>query len=269
MKIVVTGGSSGVGEALVRRLAGAEVWVVDVQGPKTAGTGVHFLKTDLSDPAAVDAAVASLPDRIDGLANVAGIARAELPETVVAVNFLALRHLSATLMGRLRPGGAVVNVSSIAGRDWRSRYDRLLPLLQTPDYAAGLDWCRQNRERLARDPYTFSKRAVTAYTLLAAQRALQLGVRINCVSPGPVETPLYPQFESLMGKAQSDWTKDQTGRAASPDDIAEVLEMLLTRPCGWLNGVDIPVDGGYSAGIETGWIDFASSPVMRQRQRDA
>jgi NAD(P)-dependent dehydrogenase (short-subunit alcohol dehydrogenase family) len=72
-----------------------------------------------------------------------------------------------------------------------------------------------------------------------------------------------------MGKAQSDWTKAQTGRAATPEDIAEVLDMLLTRPCAWLNGVDIPVDGGYSAGIETGWIDFASSPVMRRRQRDS
>ena len=92
-------------------------------------------------------------------------------------------------------------------------------------------------------------------------------MRINCVSPGPVETPLYPQFEELMGKAQSDWTKEQTGRAATPDDIAEVIAMLLTQPCGWLNGVDIPVDGGYSAGIEAGWIDFASSPVMLHRKR--
>lgn len=268
MKIVVTGGSSGVGAALVHRLRDAEVWILDVQAPQAAADNVHFLHTDLSDPDAVDAALARLPEHIDGLANVAGMAQAALPETVVAVNFLALRHLSHQLMERLRRGGAVVNVSSVAGRDWRARYERLLPLLQTPDYAAGLAWCRENRERLARDPYTFSKRAVTAYTLLAAQRALQLGVRINCVSPGPVETPLYPQFESLMGKAQSDWTKAQTGRAASPDDIAEVLETLLVRPCRWLNGVDLPVDGGYSAGIEAGWIDFAASPVMRQRRRD-
>ena len=269
MRIVVTGGASGVGAALAQRLDGAELWILDVQAPQASGDGVQFLETDLADPGAVDAALARLPDQVDGLANVAGMARAGSPETVVAVNFLALRHLSASLMPRLRPGGCIINVSSIAGRDWRARYDRLVPLLQTADYTAGLEWCRENREALARDPYTFSKRAVTAYTLLAAQRALQLGVRINCVSPGPVETPLYPQFEALMGKAQSDWTKAQTGRAATPEDIAEVLDMLLTRPCAWLNGVDIPVDGGYSAGIETGWIDFASSPVMRRRQRDS
>ena len=40
--------------------------------------------------------------------------------------------------------------------------------------------------------------------------------------------------------------------------------MALTGESGWLNGVDIPVDGGYTAGIESGWIDFNSSPLMQQ-----
>jgi len=40
---------------------------------------------------------------------------------------------------------------------------------------------------------------------------------------------------------------------------------LLGQPCGWLNGIDVPVDRGYTAGLDTGWIDFASSPIMRAR----
>jgi len=267
MKLVVTGGASGVGQALVRRLGDADIWILDLRPPATAAQNVRFVHTDLSDRAAIDHAISGLPEQIDGLANVAGIARADQPEAVVAVNFLALRHLSEHLMDRLRQGGSIVNVSSIAGRDWHAKYEGLRPLLDTPDYDEGLDWCRGHHDLLARDPYTFSKRMVTAYSLLAARRALQADVRINCVSPGPVETPLYPEFEALMGKAQSDWTKAQTGRAATPDDIAEVIDMLLTRPCGWLNGVDIPVDGGYSAGIQTGWIDFTASPAMLQKQR--
>ena len=94
--------------------------------------------------------------------------------------------------------------------------------------------------------------------------ALQVVVKL-LVSPGPIETPLYPQFESLMGKAQSDWTKAQTGRAASAGEIAEVVDLLLTADCGWLNGVDIPVDGGFTAGMESGWVDLAQAPVMQQR----
>ena len=54
-----------------------------------------------------------------------------------------------------------------------------------------------------------------------------------------------------MGKAQSDWSRAQAG-TAEPNDIAEVLDLLLTGDCGWLNGADIPVDGGYWAGIESG-----------------
>jgi NAD(P)-dependent dehydrogenase (short-subunit alcohol dehydrogenase family) len=117
---------------------------------------------------------------------------------------------------------------------------------------------------LARDPYSFSKRCVTAYTLRQAQDALAQGVRINCVSPGAIDTPLFPEFAAMMGEEHSAWMVAQTGRAATPNDIAEVLELLCTGTCGWLNGVDIPVDGGYTAGIESGWIDFDSSPVMQQ-----
>ncbi|MEM9621215.1 MAG: SDR family oxidoreductase [Pseudomonadota bacterium] len=265
MKIIVTGGASGLGEALVKRLTGHEVWILDRNAPAQLAAQHHYVTADLSDVASIDQAISALPTTIDALANVAGIAAAPNPETVLAVNFLGLRHLSAELAPRLSSDGRIVNVSSIAGRDWHRRYDRLQPLLTTTSFGEGLAWCEAQRDMLARDPYTFSKRMVTAHTLLAAQDAIKHGYRVNCVSPGPIETPLYPKFESLMGKAQSDWTSAQTGRIASADDIAEVIDLLLTGANNWLNGVDIPVDGGYSAGLDSGWIDFAQSPIMQNR----
>lgn len=265
MKIVVTGGASGLGQALVKRLAGHEVWLLDVQAPESPLAGHQALSVDLSDPEQIDQAVAALPHSIDALANVAGIAAATDPEKVLAVNFLALRHLSETLAPRLCSGGPIVNVSSIAGRDWQPRYERLRPLLETTSFVDGMRWCDENRAAYDRDPYTFSKRLVTAYTLRMAAVGVQNGFRVNCVSPGPIETPLFPQFESLMGKAQSDWMVAQTGRIADANDIAEVVDLLLTGECGWLNGVDVPVDGGYAAGIDAGWVDFAASPLMQAR----
>ena len=266
MKLVITGGASGLGEALVNRLRDHELWILDVQPPAELARGHRFLPMDLSDAAQIDQAVAALPASVDALANVAGIAAAAVPEKVVAVNFLGLRHLSAALAPRLKKGGSIVNVSSIAGRDWQARYERLKPLLETGSFADGLAWCQAHTELYGRDPYTFSKRLVTAHTLRTAEVGVAEGFRVNCVSPGPIETPLYPQFESLMGKAQSDWMAAQAGRIAGPNDIAEVIDLLLTAECGWLNGVDVPVDGGYTAGIESGWVDFNDSPVMQARK---
>lgn len=268
MRLVVTGGASGVGQAVVARLADHEVWILDRNEPSELNLAHHFAPVDLADRGAIDEAVSRLPGSIDGLANIAGMAAAPDPETVLAVNFLGMRHLTDAVIPRLASSGRIVNVSSVAGRDWHARYERLRPLLETASFDEGIRWCRDHRDALARDPYTFSKRTVTAYTLRAAEQALHNGYTINCVSPGPVETPLYPEFESLMGKAQSDWMKAQTRRAARPVDIAEVVDLLLTGECGWLNGVDIPVDGGYSAGMETGWIDFSDSPLMRAKGRE-
>lgn len=267
MNIVVTGGASGLGEALVKRLADHQIWILDVNQPAELADGHHYIALDLSNENSINSVLDELPESIDGLANVAGIATASDAEKVIAVNFLGLRCLTESLIPRLSPGGAIANVSSVAGRDWQGRYEKLMPLLNTASFQDGLAWCHTNHNQWARDPYTFSKRLVTAYTLRAAQDGIRQGYRINCVSPGPIETPLYPQFESLMGAEQSEWTKAQTGRAATANDIAEVVDLLLTAECGWLNGVDIPVDGGYTAGMQSGWIDFAQSPVMRNRSK--
>ena len=265
MRFVVTGGASGVGEALVKRLVAHDVWILDINSPNELTEGHHYVEVNLTDQESINQAINALPESLDGLANVAGMAQAAEAEMVVAVNFLALRHLSETLAPRLGSTGRIVNVSSVAGREWLGKYDRLKPLLETQTFAEGLEWCRINHNVVARDPYTLSKRLVTAYTLLSAQQGVAQGHRINCVSPGPIETPLYPQFESLMGEAQSDWMKAQAGRAANANDIGEVIDFLLTGECGWLNGVDIPVDGGYTAGMESGWVDFSQSPIMLNR----
>ncbi|MBU6270643.1 MAG: SDR family oxidoreductase [Betaproteobacteria bacterium] len=272
--IVVTGGSSGVGAALVRRLvqAGHQVFNLDVTEPAAPLAGQRFVRCDLGDASAIATAAAALPASLQGLANVAGMARATDPVRVVAVNFLGLREITRTLTPRLAAGSGIVNVSSIAGRDWRARLDRITPLLDTASMADGLAWCRAQTESFARDPYSFSKRCVTAFSLREAREHVHRSTRILCVSPGGIDTPLSPQFEALMGSEQTAWSRSQVGRPAVPDEIAQVIEMLLCQPCGWLNGVDIPVDRGYCAGLESGWIDFSQSPVMqalRERKRPA
>ena len=262
--LIITGGSSGVGAALVGRWlkAGHTVINLDVASPQDKTQAASWRSCDLSCEASIEAAVAGLPSHVDGLANVAGIARADDPAKVLAVNFLGVREFTRRLTPRLADGSGIVSVSSIAGRDWHKRYDRIQPLLETASMSAGLSWCRDNTAAFIKDPYSFSKRCVTAWTLREAQNHVHRSTRILCVSPGGIDTPLSPQFEALMGTEQTAWSRTQVGRSAQPDDIAQVIDLLLTQACGWLNGVDIPVDRGYCAGLDSGWIDFSQSPLM-------
>ncbi|MBQ46151.1 MAG: 3-alpha-hydroxysteroid dehydrogenase [Zetaproteobacteria bacterium] len=264
--IVMTGGSSGVGAVLLSRLLdmGHEVWNLDIRPGDSSTDKATFVHCDLGDQGSIDGILPRLPEKIDALLNVAGIAQARTPEQLIGVNFLGLRHLTDAILEKMPPGGRIVSVSSVAGRTWQARYENILPLLETVTMDEGISWCANNHKIIGKDPYTFSKRCLTAYTMRMAKQTMEKGVVINCVSPGPIDTPLYPEFEAYMGKDQSDWFISQTGRMAEPSDIAQVIEFLAIGHCKWLNGVDIPVDGGYSAGVDSGWIDVGTSPLMQQ-----
>src|SRR4051794_12336302 len=109
-RVVVTGGATGVGAALLDLLAelgASDVTVLDVNQP--AGSHKTFIQTDLSDKAAVDAAIAQLTGTIDAIFNNAGVADTMPPETVFKVNALAVRHLSESLLPQIPDGGAIVN----------------------------------------------------------------------------------------------------------------------------------------------------------------
>src|SRR5262245_49242205 len=115
--VVLTGGTTGIGAATVTRLLAADcqVFVLDVK--PTTEPGVRFVYCDLSQPTEIDAAIDGLPARIDALVNVAGIPGPKPAETVMAVNFFGLRHLTESLVNRIQDGGSIVNVASSAGRD--------------------------------------------------------------------------------------------------------------------------------------------------------
>ena len=258
--VALTGGATGIGAATVARLrvAGCEIHVLDVAEPKT--DGARYIHCDLGDPRSIDAAIARLPQRLDALVNVAGIAGPEPAIAVVAINFLGLRHLTESLVPRIREGGTVVNVASTAGWDWKKREDVVTSLLDTHDFAAGVGWLEAHGELWRDNPYKFSKQCAAAYTYRGAGFALPYKVRVNCVNPGATQTQLTPAFRELIGPAMYDWGVAQIGRHGTPDDIAEVIEFLAIGACRWLNGVEIVVDGGYIAGLVGGWVDLDRSP---------
>lgn len=104
-----------------------------------------------------------------------------------------------------------------------------------------------------------------AWTYRAAGLARAYGVRVNAVSPGGTNTRLTENFTAQIGAQQVAWMNSHIGRAALPDDIAKVIAFVAIGDCGCLNGVDIVVDGGITAGRLGGWIDISQSPAMLAR----
>lgn len=250
--IIVTGAASGVGNATARQLIerGHTVISLDIKEPSAAVAAHH--PCDLSDPAAIDAVAAKLDGTYASLVNIAGVPHAVGAEKTIAVNILGLRQITDALYDRIADGGTIVNVASIAGNQWRKRREQLGALLATDSFQAGLDWWRQNEAEIDTDAYTFSKEAVVLYTMQLAMQALPRGIRVNDVGPGPIETPIFQDFTDAVGADVMQGMIDMVGRAAQPEDIAEVIVTLTEGEMGWLNGQHIIVDGGMMAGFWSG-----------------
>ena len=258
--VIVTGASTGIGAATAKRLAdaGREVITLDVAAVPEHSSAHHHC--DLNDPSSIDAVVAALDGSYASLLNIAGVPGTVPGELVVGVNTLGLRHLTDSLWDRIVDNGTVVNVASVAGNQWKKRFDLHNELLGTADFAAGAQWWEENAATCGVDPYTFSKEAVVVYTMQLAGRGLKRGIQVNDVGPGPVDTPIFPDFTAQVGEAQMNWLNEQVGRPAQPDDIAQVLCWLAIGEHTWLNGQHIVVDGGLTSGLQSRWIDRSTSP---------
>lgn len=238
--IVVTGVASGIGAELRAQLTaqGRRVLGFDLR----AAPGIS--RCDLSDAADIYAAAASIDGFVDGAAMVAGLPGTAPPRAIVAVNLLAVRRLVPLLLPRCRPGSSIVVVSSITAHrcDWpESRIDAVLAGTDSEilDLFGTLSGA---------DAYAASKRLVNRWAEVASAALLGSGVRVNLVSPGPVETPILGDFERSMGADRIRAAAGMVGRHGHPSEVAALLSFLLSPAASWVNGVNIACDGGFSNG---------------------
>ena len=266
---IVTGSSSGIGHAVCGRLTEKGIAVISVDqnnAPEGVDVVAHF-GCDLSDSDAIENLIRDLDDQFDpatfaSLINVAGVPGTQPASTVLEVNFLAVRSLSRAFSSRFSAGASIVNIGSISGNAWQQRLDVHRFLLGLDDDQAR-EWWGDRSKSVGVDPYTFSKEAVIVWSMLQAGELLGTGIRCNVVSPGPVDTPLLPTFREQIGDERIDWLLAHSGRAASPDEIAEAIEWLAVGESRWVNGHHLVVDGGYTAGLLSGWVDVANAPAPK------
>ncbi|MBC7957318.1 MAG: coniferyl-alcohol dehydrogenase [Cytophagales bacterium] len=245
--ILITGVSSGIGAETARlaQARGAHVIGVDRVAPTFAVDTFHL--TDLSDPQAIAALVKDLPSGISALANVAGLPGTAGAHKVAAVNYLGLRHLTESLATKLAPEGSIVHLASIAGAAWSERLSLHKELAHSDSFEAGAEW-------LARHPvaddfsYPYFKEALLVWSAMrSAHWWRERGIRMNCVSPGPVETPILADFRASLGDARVQGDIDRVGRAGTPADVAVVVLFLCSDDARWINGANIATDGGLAA----------------------
>jgi NAD(P)-dependent dehydrogenase (short-subunit alcohol dehydrogenase family) len=154
-------------------------------------------------------------------------------------------------------GGAIVSISSNGGLGWSRRMPVLMGLLKTDSYEAAVKWCEDNIEQV-REGYALSKEAVIVWTMMSSFSLIKRGIRINCVTPGPTQTPMMAAFEAATAKSTLEAALQPINRRSTPEEQAGPLVFLNSDAASYINGVSLPVDGGFMGGLATGQIDPAS-----------
>jgi len=237
--VIVTGAGSGIGRATASRVAreGGRVIAVDISQERLDELAAEFadadivaVRADITDDAAVASIVAAAGDRIDGLANIAGIMDDMTPvgevtdavwKRVFSINVDGTMKLMRAVIPAMlaQGGGSIVNTASEAA---------------LRGSAAGV-------------AYTASKHAVAGLTKSTAYMYGPSGIRVNAVAPGPTITNIEATFASTLGAERV-----RSGMAVMPDAVesdalAASITFLLSDDGVNVNGVVLPSDGGWSA----------------------
>jgi NAD(P)-dependent dehydrogenase (short-subunit alcohol dehydrogenase family) len=254
-RVIVSGCFSGMGEATARLLleAGAEVHGLDYK--QTQLKLASFTTFDLRDPASIDAAVNKIGGKVDALFNCAGLPHTFPPLEVMKVNYAGTRHLTERVLPLMAAGSAIASISSNGGIGWSQHLPVLMELMKIEGYAEIVAWCERHPEHV-REGYAFSKEAIIVWTMLKSQSLIHKGIRINCLLPGPTQTLMMPQLASRAGMDVMEAAAEPIKRFSTPAEQAGPLVFLNSAAASYVNGLAMPVDGGFMAGLATGQIDI-------------
>ncbi|EAZ79858.1 SDR family NAD(P)-dependent oxidoreductase [Algoriphagus machipongonensis] len=241
--VVITGGASGIGLAMVKKFASekSKVFLLDLnpEGEQVSeelqekGFQVTFIKCNIASTSEAEEAFTKIPGKIDVLINNAGVSHVgnlentseEDFDRVFQVNVKGMFNCARAAISKLKQdgGGSILNMASVAAT------------IGIPDRFA----------------YSMTKGAAYSMTLSLARDYVADGIRCNCLSPGRVHTPFVDGFiaKNYPGKEKEMFEKlsatQPIGRMGTPEEIAN-LAYFVSSPAGsFITGTDIPIDGGF------------------------
>jgi len=233
---IVTGGAGGIGQAINRRLArsGWQVLAGDLasvlEANDPSGDGIVGAELDVTDRASVERWLAQAADmgRLRGVVNCAGIVRftpmsgfEDADASLIwEVNVAGSARVSSAAVTHMTEGGAIVNFSSVTGYIGRLRGASL---------------------------YGASKAGLIAFTRYLAAELAPRGIRVNGLAPGYIDVPMSPSMRAISGGEEELRKQAPLGRLGRTEEMAEIVEFLLSDRSSYINGETILADGGVRA----------------------
>ena len=238
-QVLVTGGAGTIGMAICRRLreGGWEPVAGDLKQALEAvdwtlpeNNGIGSVELDVTDRSSVEAAARATvhAEPMGGLVNCAGIlrdtflgdVREDHMNLMFQVNIAGMARVTDVFAPLLRGGSAVVNVGSLTGQIGRF---------------------------VGASVYGATKAGVAAYTTYLAVELAERGIRVNNVAPGVIRAPMSPSMAAVSGGEERSAADAILKRIGEPEEVAEVVEFLLSDRASFITAQTLLVDGGFVA----------------------
>jgi NAD(P)-dependent dehydrogenase (short-subunit alcohol dehydrogenase family) len=251
--VVVSGSASGMGQAATQILVdlGARVTALDVK-PVTVPVE-RTLEIDLRDPRSIEQAVSEIDGPVHALLSCAGLPGPPFSELdTMLVNFVGARHLAEQMLPKMADGSAIGAISSAAAIGWQQHQPVITQLLETSGYDAAVAWLQANEEKWSWSGYAFSKYVLDAWVGWWCPEVMARGVRINCINPGPTDTPMMPAFHAMATKEVVDSAVGPVGRYSRPDEQGWPLVLLCSPRMSYVTGEVLWTDGGFFGSVTMG-----------------
>ena len=244
---VVTGASSGMGEATARMLVdlGAKVYAIDMNECKVEGI-TEFMQCNLAKKEEIDEVFKRIPEHIDSFFGVAGLSGSKTDyRTTFDCNYTANMYITLNyLKNRMSKGSSIVFCTSTAGLEWKKFKREQNKVVHSKTW----EEVQEVTKKLASSApatfaYMYSKRCLSQFICEQSVEFAKMGIRMNNVLPASTDTGMKQEFQDMVGSEEGLIAQaGLAGRLATSEEMAYPMVFLNSDMASFVSGLDMVVD---------------------------